>query len=51
MIGIRRWTLLVAFLWLAIATEARRKLKRDEMEGLKSMETGDYDEQFNEVNI
>ncbi|XP_045450463.1 follicle cell protein 3C-1 [Melitaea cinxia] len=49
MIGIRRWTLLVAFLWLAITTEARRKLKRDEMEGLKSMETGDYDEEFNEL--
>lgn len=50
MIGIRRWAILAAFLWLAIASEARKKLKRDELESLKSIET-DIDEEFDEVNF
>nr|XP_032512840.1 follicle cell protein 3C-1 isoform X1 [Danaus plexippus plexippus] len=48
MIGIRRWAILAAFLWLAIASEARKKLKRDELESLKSIET-DIDEEFDEL--
>lgn len=50
MIGIQRWAVLAACLWLATSGEARRKLKRDEMESLKSLETEDYDGDFDEVS-
>ena len=49
MIGVRQWVLLAAFLWLVATGDARRKLKRDEVESLRSLETIDLDEEFDEV--
>ncbi|XP_023940171.1 follicle cell protein 3C-1 [Bicyclus anynana] len=49
MIGIQKWTILAAILWLATSGDARRKLKRDEMETLKSVETIDIDEDYVEI--
>lgn len=49
MVGIRQWALLVAFLWLVVTGDARRKLKRDELESLRSLETIDLDEEYDEV--
>lgn len=51
MIGIRQWALLAAFLWLVATSDARRKLKRDEVESLKSLETVDLEEEYDEVKL
>ncbi|XP_072935968.1 follicle cell protein 3C-1 [Epargyreus clarus] len=49
MLGIRRWTLLAACLWLLVVTEGRRKLKRDEVESLKTSEEVDLDGDYDDI--